>query len=199
MEIEYSPKKIEFRKELNNLDKFVIDFCSVLNKTNIKYVIISGYVSILFGRNRASEDVDLFIEPLSYPDFKELWKILQKDFECINISNSKEAYYDYLKKDTAIRFSRKEEYIPNMELKFTKLDIDNFCLNNKVKVIINNKSIYISPIELQIAFKLFLSSEKDIEDAKYLYHIFKENLNNASLEDFFRKLKIDKKHIKHLE
>jgi hypothetical protein len=41
-------KEIILDKELNNLDKFVIDFVSLLDN----YVIVSGYVSILFGRSR---------------------------------------------------------------------------------------------------------------------------------------------------
>jgi len=50
MEIKYSNKGIEFEKELNSLDKFTIKFTSILNKLNINYVVVSGYVSILFGR-----------------------------------------------------------------------------------------------------------------------------------------------------
>ena len=57
MEIEFKNNKIKLEKELNDLDQFVIDFTSVLNKEHIIYVIVSGYVSILFGRNRASEDL----------------------------------------------------------------------------------------------------------------------------------------------
>ena len=59
MKLKFSKKKIEFRKELNDLDKFVIDFTSILNKLKIKYVIVSGYVAILFGRSRSSEDIDI--------------------------------------------------------------------------------------------------------------------------------------------
>ena len=58
MDIKYSDK-IEFEKELNNLDKFTIAFTQILNESKINYALVSGYVSILFGRNRASEDIDL--------------------------------------------------------------------------------------------------------------------------------------------
>lgn len=36
-----------------------------------RYVLISGYVSILFGRNRSSEDIDMIVEKLDYEKFKE--------------------------------------------------------------------------------------------------------------------------------
>ena len=50
MEIDYR-EKISLKKPLNELDTFVIDFISILNDMNITYVVVSGYVAILFGRN----------------------------------------------------------------------------------------------------------------------------------------------------
>jgi len=51
--------------------------------------LISGYVAILFGRSRASEDIDIFIEKLSYDRFLELWKALDEKFECLNTTKPK--------------------------------------------------------------------------------------------------------------
>ena len=56
---------IQLDKELNELDNITIDFTSVLNKSKIEYTIISGYVAVVFGRNRASEDIDIFIEKIN--------------------------------------------------------------------------------------------------------------------------------------
>jgi len=100
MEISYSGSIIELKKELTNLDRFVIGFTSLLNKLNSKYVIVSGYVAILFGRNRR-------------------------------------------------------------------------------EVTLNSHRLFISPLELQIAFKLYLGSEKDIEDARFLYSLFIDKLDSA--------------------
>lgn len=55
---------------------------------------------------------------------------------------------------------------------------------------LNNKTLFVSPIELQIPFKLFLGTEKDIEDAKHLYKVFKDKINLSLLHEFNRKLKI---------
>jgi len=74
MKIEFKNDQITFDKQLNKLDKFVIEFISILNEFDIKYVIISGYVSILFGRNRASEDIDIFVEKLNFTKFKLFWE-----------------------------------------------------------------------------------------------------------------------------
>ena len=51
----------------------------------------------------------------------------------------------------------------------------------------------ISRIELQIAYKVWLGREgndKDIEDAKFLFNIFKKYIDNDLLMYFVRKLNI---------
>ncbi len=61
-------------------------------------------------------------------------------------------------------------------------DLDNWVLKNGRQV------LKISPIELQIAYKLFLGGETAIEDARHLYQLFKENLNQKLLTQFLLKL-----------
>ena len=57
-------RTIQLDRELSDLDIFVLDFVKVLEQ-HVHYVLISGYVAILFGRSRTTEDVDMFIEQLS--------------------------------------------------------------------------------------------------------------------------------------
>ncbi len=198
MDIKYSKDRIEFEKELNSLDKFVIDFCSILNKLKIKYVIMSGYVAILFGRNRSSEDIDMFIEEIDFNKFKSIWDELKENFSCVNADDVEDAFYKYLKDINQIRFSRKDRYVPNIEMKFPKRDIDHYILENRILVMLNKHMFFIANIEEQIAYKLYLGSEKDIEDAVYLYEIFKENINVSLLDHFCRKLNIEETAKKHL-
>jgi len=190
MEIKFLNKEISMKKEINILDRLAIDFVSILDKSKVEYVFVSGYVCILFGRSRASEDIDLIIERLSFTQFRKLWGNIYNDFICINSSDIKEAYNEYLSKNIALRFARKGGFVPNIKLKFPKIDLDHFTLKEKIKVVLNDNVIFISPLELQIAFKLYLGSEKDIEDAKHLYKIFKDKINLELLYDFNRKLKI---------
>jgi len=181
---------IRLDKVVNNLDKLAIDFTSILNELGIKHVIISGYVAILFGRNRASEDIDIITEHLEFSKFKKLWDLLYKKFECHNTENAKDAYETYLITDHAIRFCYKGEFIPNIEIKFPKTELDKWTLGNRKKAFLGKNLLFISQLELQVSFKLFLGSEKDIEDAKYIYSLFKGKLDKSLLEDFNRKLKI---------
>ena len=191
MEIEYKNDKIKLEKELNLLDKLVINFTSKLNKFGLGYVIVSGYVSILFGRSRSSEDIDLIIEKITNNQFQNLWHELSKDFECITTSNPQEALKEYLLANHAIRFSIKNNFIPNIEIKFPKNELDLWTLKERKEVILNKNKLFISPLELQIPFKLFLGSEKDVEDAKYLYKIFKDKIDLKIMQEFNRKLKIE--------
>jgi hypothetical protein len=199
MDVNLLNRSVKLNKELNKLDVFVIDFTEILNSLSINYVIVSGYVSILFGRNRASEDINIIIEKIDKTLFLELWSKLVIKFECLNTSNLNSAYNDYLNKDSSIRFSYKNKFIPNMEIKFNKDDFDLYSLKEKIEITLNNKTFYISPIEIQIMYKLFLGSEKDIEDGRFLFKRFEKHLNKSKLLYFKRKLNIDSKFIRFLK
>lgn len=191
--------RIKLKKELNDLDKLVIDFVKILDRNKIKYVLVSGYVSILFGRSRSSEDIDLIVKKISKKRFSALWKELsKKNFECI-IPDNFESAYEYLMNRTSIRFCIKGQFIPNIEFKFPKVqELDNWVLNNGKQVILNRNVIKISSIELQIAYKLFLSSDKDIEDARHLYKLFEEKLDKTMLKQFLVKLDKEDEFNKYL-
>ena len=59
-------------------------------------------------------------------------------------------------------------------------------------MIFNGEKLKTSEIELQIAFKLSLGSDKDFEDARHLYNIFKEHLNTNLLRRQVSELKVEK-------
>lgn len=196
MEIEFQEDKIIFSRELSLLDSFVLDFSEYLEKNNVKYVIVSGYVAILFGRSRISEDVDILIEHISFEKFLKFWSGIEQNYECLNTGNPYEAYNDYLGNHHAIRLAKKGSFIPNIELKFIKNDLDRYSLEHRKHVKLADRSLYLSPLELQIPYKLFLGSEKDIEDARFLFKLFKDNLDNVMLKMFLTKLKVSDNNAK---
>ena len=197
--MEYNPHKreIKLNKKLSNLDKFVIKFTDLLDE----YVIVSGYVSILLGRTRATEDVDLLIPHLEKEKFENLWKkIHDSGFICVTNSDPDDAF-DMLK-ETAIRFSRPGKPLPNIEFKTIKTDLDKYSYENRIVVILNQEKFFISPLEMQIVYKLFLAadgtdeelkSDKDVEDARHLYKVFEEKLNKEELLILLNKLNVEKK------
>ena len=193
MEFVFEAGKIVFDRELSDLDKLVVKFTKTLTGLGIDYVIVSGYIAILFGRSRNTEDVDLFIEEMPFEKFRVFWAVLEKaGFECINESSPETGYNDYLEKKLALRFAEKGEIIPNFELKFPKTKYNRYSLENKVEVILNGERVNTSELELQIAFKLKLGSEKDFEDARHLYKVFKEHLNTEILQGHVRELRVER-------
>lgn len=188
MELDVSRRQIRLEKELNELDRLVLDFTKVLSRNKIHYVLVSGYVSILFGRSRSSEDIDILVQKISERRFLSLWKKILRSFDCLTVNDAKVAYERHLSSRSALRFSKKGEVIPNIEFKFPKVALYEWVISNAKKVLLNGSAIRISPIELQIAYKLLLASEKDIEDARYIYRIFQDKLDAKLLKYFLKKL-----------
>lgn len=157
-------------------------FVRLLEKHKVRYVLVSGYVAILFGRSRNSEDVDLFIEKLEGERWLSLWNELNSFFEQVTpAADAKEALEDYLSKGIALRFSVKDSAVPNFEFKFPKKALDFYGIANHVSCELNGRRLEVSPLESQIAYKLFLGSEKDFEDAVHLFEVCKEHLNKEIL------------------
>lgn len=177
MEYDKEKREIILHRELSELDKFVIDFIKVLEKYS-DYVIISGYVSILLGRTRTTEDVDLFIKPITKERLSLLYNELnEKGFWCIN-AEKLDDIYNYISSGIAIRFAKKGFSVPNFEVKFPKDDLAIETYNDIITVIHPLGRLKISSLERHIAFKMYyLGSDKDIEDARHIEKVFKEKLD----------------------
>ncbi len=177
MQYNKEKKEIKLDRELSKLDKFALKFTKILEKY-VGYVIISGYISILLGRARATEDIDIFIRRISEEKFLGLYKELGAEgFWCINAESVTEIF-SYLEDGLAIRFSLEGKPIPNFEIKFPKNQVDEETFQDFITVILPQGKLRISSLERQIAFKrYFLKSDKDIEDAQHIEEIFKEHLD----------------------
>ncbi len=165
-------KTILLERELSELDRIVLQFAHILEK-HVSYVLISGYVAILFGRTRTTEDVDFFLAPMSKEEFQALYDDLLKNGFWSIISDSAEELYSTLQDKLSIRFAEKGKVFPNMEVKFVRDLLDRITLQSKVKVMTKEGDLFIGNIEQQIAYKKFiLMSQKDLEDARHLQRLF---------------------------
>ncbi len=175
---------IEISRELSDLDHLALDFVTILKKYT-PYVIVSGYVSILLGRARASEDIDIITPKISLPTLKKLVHNLQEHgFYCINEQKDKDIF-ECLTEGIAVRFARKDTIIPNIEMKWAKTTADNVALQKALTVILQEEKLQISPLELQIVFKeMVLKSPKDKEDARHLRLIAKGFLDKTLLQKY---------------
>lgn len=190
MELTFEDQRIVFNKELSNLDELALHFSECLSVSGIRHVFLSGYVAILFGRNRTSEDIDVVCEVVPFESYAKLWEVIHKDMECIITSDAQTGYNDYLQKKTALRFAYKGEFIPNVEMKFEATEMHREALSSPLLVVVNGRDLPISPLEQQIAYKIFMGSEKDIEDARFLSKLFEENIDKTKLSMFLKALKI---------
>jgi len=184
VEIVYSRGRVELRgKTLNALDKFVLAFSRILEK-RVDYVIVGGYVAILFGRSRGTEDVDVIVRRVEHSEFLLLYNELRgKGYYFVNPGGPSELYR-MLDGGLRARVTVEGTVIPNFKLKFAESELDEHSLDNRIAVVFDDERVYVPPIELQIAYKLYLGSEKDIEDAVYLWEVFKEHLDLRLLRKF---------------
>lgn len=172
-EFEIKNREIAVDKEITKIDEFVINTLGIIEKYT-KYSIIGGYVSIFFGRSRATEDIDLFIEDLGLTKFKKLYtELKQKGYE-FTIDDAKSLYEDYLKEKLSIRIWEKGFPILNLEVKTAKTPTQKLAIDERLKIKIKGITLYFGPIEGQIAYKRYiLKGQKDIEDARHLEIVFK--------------------------
>jgi len=96
MNMRFAPGRISLSKELNDLDRLALDFSTILRRQKVRHVFVAGYIAILFGRSRVSEDIDVLMEEVPPERFRTLWKALTRRFECHNASAPETAYRDFL-------------------------------------------------------------------------------------------------------
>ena len=169
-------------KRITLLDSFVLDFIRVLEHRT-PYVIVSGYVAILFGRSRGTEVVENLIPRLEKAHFTILHDaLLSGGYEFLNAEDA-DGLYDMLTGKMGIRVAKKGQFIPNIELKFLKDQTDRRVFQDRREVTLPNARVFISPIEIQIAYKIHLGSPKDIEDALFLFEIFGNHLDRGRLKE----------------
>ena len=190
MELKYEPGKIKIEnKVFTALDEFVSDFMKLLDGYT-DYVIVSGYVVILFGRARGTEDIDTIIRYMDKDTFTSFYQRLSREGYYFLNPEDVNGLYEMLEEGLRVRIAKEDTIIPNIELKFVKDDFDRYSIDNRLEVVIGEKHLFISPIELQIPYKLYLGSDKDIEDAVYLWDIFKGEIDVSLLGRFMKALNV---------
>ena len=171
---EIKNREIVIDKEINKIDEFLFKLIDIMAK-HAKYVIVGGYVSIFFGRSRATEDIDIFMEDVGYEKFKELYEELSaKNYE-LTIADPESLYKDYLQDDLSIRIWEKDFPLLTLEVKLAKNQRQKETLKNRITVRFKDRKIYFGDIEIEIAYKrAVLKGKKDLEDARHLELVFKD-------------------------
>ena len=177
-------------REPNQLDELAIRFSEILGRFDIKHVYIAGYVSILAGRARSTEDVDVLIERIDEETADELAKTLDTE-GFWGPAMPLFSMYEMLDNGDNIWVAPEDQITPHLEVKFARDEFDRASLENAITARIGDEAISIGPVELQIAYKLHLRAQKDIEDAVHLYTLFEESLSVPRLEEWVTRLDVE--------
>lgn len=187
-------------REPNRLDELAIAFSPILDRFNIEHVYIAGYVSILAGRARSTEDVDVLIERINEETADDLASALDEEGfwgPAMPLSSM----YEMLDTGDNIWVAPDDQITPHLEVKFVRDEFDRASLENAITARIGEDEIPIpiGPLELQIAYKLHLGAQKDIEDAVHLYTLFEESLSVSRLEEWVTRLDVEAQYerLKH--
>ncbi len=166
----------------NILDQFCEQFCAIVEQ-HCKYIVVSGFLAIASGRTRGTEDIDMIIERLDKDHFFSFFKDLNSHgFVCMQTANQEEAYA-YLAENLSLRFTRRNQELPEMEIKFAKDAIDAYQLNHRVKLELTGLNVWFSNVNINVAFKEeLLKSKKDLEDARHLRIVYAEQIDEQEIK-----------------
>ncbi|MDD1778510.1 MAG: hypothetical protein LUQ65_10115 [Candidatus Helarchaeota archaeon] len=172
-------------KNRNKLADLCLRFCNVIEKY-VKYIVVSGFFTIVSGRSRATEDIDIIIEQFNSDQFLKMHDDLVKNgFSCLQTSIPSEIYDSYLTAFLPVRYIYSKNIIPNIELKFAKDELDHYQIATRKKIEFTELDVYFSSVEANIAFKEeLLKSPKDLGDAKFLRIVYQKDINENEISNF---------------
>lgn len=177
-------------REPNRLDELAIGFSEILDRFDIEHVYVAGYVAILAGRARSTEDVDVLIERIDEETADELAATLDEE-GFWGPAMPLASMYEMLENGDNIWVAPEDQITPHLEVKFARDEFDRASLENAITARIGGEAIPIGPLELQIAYKLHLGAQKDVEDAVHLHALFEESLSVSRLEEWTTRLDVE--------
>jgi hypothetical protein len=145
----------------------VLDVVSILDRLDIRYVVVSGYVAVLLGRSRATEDIDVIVEPFDESVAANLVRKLE-DAGYWGAAMPLADLHTTLEDGLPVRVAEDGHRVPNVELKFPSDRYSRRSLENTVVVNLDGEQLRVGSLELQIAYKLRMGAQKDYEDVEEL-------------------------------
>lgn len=194
--MELSDDRLTVSRQLSELDCDVMSFTAILDDVGIDYVIVSGYVAILTGRSRLTEDVDIILERLAEPEIESLADRLE-DAGYWGMAMPLARMSEMLTRDDRFRIAEEGEMFPNFEVWLASNEIEREALSTAITAAVGDSELSISSIELQIAYKLQLAKRtgttdgKDFEDALHLYLTFEGQFKGPQLESYVEQLGVE--------
>lgn len=89
-----------------------------------------------------------------------------------------------------------DEMISHLEVTFVDTEYERASLENRITAEITSidTTLPIDPLELQIAYKRYLSAQNDFEDAVHLYSMFEETPSTPELQRRMTKIRVENEY-----
>ncbi|EMA43344.1 hypothetical protein [Halococcus saccharolyticus] len=188
--MEFRDDALILDKPPNGLDELVLDVTGILDRVGIEYVVVSGYVAVLLGRARATEDIDVITDRFDESTADDLVDGLQ-DAGYWGSAMSLDRLYETLSDGLPVRIAEEGHRVPSVECKFAADEYDKASLHDTLAVRLGGEEFVIGSLELQIAYKLDMGAERDYEDALYLHELLEPTLNTSKLESYVERLGVE--------
>lgn len=191
--IELRDGALVVERDPNQLDDLAIRFSEILRRFDVEHVYVAGYVSILAGRARSTEDVDVIIDRIDEETADDLATALV-EAGYWGPAMPLASLYQMLDADDTIWVAPVDQITPHLDVTFPDDTFDRASLENAISARIAGESIPIGPLELQIAHRLHLGARTDVEDAVHLYTLFEESLSESRLEEWVSRLDVTEEY-----
>lgn len=191
--MEFEDDAVIIEKEPSALDELVLGVTEILDDLSIEYAVVSGYVAVLLGRSRATEDIDVIAESFSEETADELASRL-RTAGYWGSAMPLDSMHEMLSEGSIVRVAEDGHRVPNVELKFATDEYDRTSLRNTIPIHLKDRKIRAGELELQIAYKLYLGAQKDFEDAVYVYELAEQTLNRGKLQTYARNLGVESEY-----
>lgn len=191
--MEFRDGEVVVDKPLNDLDELLVGVGSVLDENGVGHAVVGGYVAVLFGRSRATEDIDLLCEPFD----RETADAVADGLRRAGYWGSAmplDDLYETLADGVPVRIAEDGHRVPNVELKFASDEDDRISLHERVTVRLGSETIHVGSLEFQIAYKLSMGAQKDFEDALHLHGTAGPNLNRRALQRYVERLGVGEEY-----
>lgn len=188
--IELEDGVLSVERQPTELDRLALDVSDILSDLDVSHAAVAGYVAVLAGRSRATEDIDVIVEPLSEGRADAVSDALA-DAGLWGSAMPLSDLHGMLSDGSNIRVARDSTVVPNVELKYATDEFDRASIEQAITARIGDRSLPVGPLELQIAYKLRLDTRTDFEDAVHLYTMFEESLRTGALEEWVEKLGVE--------
>ena len=161
---------------MRRFDDLVVLMCSFFNNHNVDYFIRGGVAVILQGRFRTTEDIDVIIDPVTFP-INEFVKFCE-------INNLTVNHYDLVEEkrdDSQITI----QDFPNsirIDLKYVFSKWEKMAIIDTNSIQYKNVKLKVLKPEYLIINKIYKGSRIDIEDAYSVFFQNKERLDVSLIQ-----------------